>query len=400
MSESVSTREPPLSGGRTNVVFFQRASESFGGGSKMLLRLINGIDKERFDVTVLSQFEDELCRRLDPNEATVTVVPYRGSLDVYNKQLVTQPIHKKLASVGRLLQFNVEARAVLSDAEVIWCDCLRSVLTIAPYRLSSTPVIWNIGLGYESTGVRRVLNAAALTVADHVFIESEQQARQIFTERQYRHNREKFTMFHKGIDTAEFSPGSSDAESEELLHVGTAASITPRKGHEYFIDAASRILADRNDVRFSIAGDTPSQEDREYERMLNRRIETEGIDDRVRFRGWIEDMPAYLDELDVFVLPSLNEGIPGAVREALAMEVPVVATDVGGTTDVVIDGGTGYLVEPEDSEQLAVAIQRLLDDPEKRERMGTAGRERIIGEFSIEHYVRKYEEFLSQVARN
>nr|WP_303650380.1 glycosyltransferase [Halalkalicoccus sp. NIPERK01] len=364
----------------------------------MLLRLIRDIDKERFDVTVLSQFEDELCRRLDLEEATVTIVPYRGALDVYDKGLLRHPIHKKFASLGRLLQFNIEARETLSDADVIWCDCLRSVLTIAPYgTISPTPVILNIGLGYESTGIRRALNTAALTVADHVFIESDHQARRLFTERQYRNNREKFTIFHKGIDTSEFCPKESASKDDEL-HVGTAATITPRKGHEYFVEAASRILKERDYVRFSIAGDVTSEGDREYERMLKQRIEREGIGDRVQFRGWIDDMPAYLNELDVFVLSSLNEGIPGAVREALAMEVPVVATDVGGTADVVIDGETGYLVESEDSEQLATAIERLLEDRERRERFGKAGRKRIVDEFSIEQYVNRYEEFLSRVA--
>jgi glycosyltransferase involved in cell wall biosynthesis len=397
MNESFTTQKTSPGRDRTNVVFFQTASESFGGGSKMLLRLIKDLDKDHFEITVLSQFEDELCRRLNPQDAEVTVIPYRGALDVYEKQLLTQPIHKKIASVGRLLQFNVEARNTLSDADVIWCDCLRSVLTIAPHKLlSSTPVIWNIGLGYESSGVRRILNSIGLKAADHVFIESKQQAQSVFTDRQYDSNRQKFTIFHKGIDTSKFTPRDRSSD-EKLLHVGTAASITPRKGHEYFIDAASRLLTNHDDVQFSIAGDVTGPDDHKYKQELKARIEREEIGDRIQFHGWIEDMPTYLAELDVFVLPSLNEGIPGAVREALSAGVPVVATDVGGTADVVIDRKTGYLVEPKNSAELAAAIEPLLKDQDKRHRMGTAGREQIVEQFSIEQYIRKYEEFLSGV---
>ena len=392
------------SGGRgsrpLDVVFFYRASESFGGGSQMLLRLIEGLDPDRFDVTVLSQFEDDLCRRAEAAGVTVSIVPYRGTLDVYDRGLLSQPFYKKIASVGRLLQFNVEAREVLSSADVIWCDCLRSLLTISPYSVRpSTPVIWNIGLGYKSTGTRRHLNRVALTVADHVFIESDEQARRIFTEKQYRNNRGQFTIFHKGIDTERFSPRVSNGGSDSGdLTVGTAASITPRKGHEYLVDAASRLLERRDDVRFMIAGEVANESDREYEQALKRRIERAGIKDRIQFLGWVEDMPTYLDSLDVFVLPSLNEGIPGAVREALSMAVPVVATDVGGTAEVVVDGETGYLVQPEDGEQLAEAIELLLDDRDRRERMGAAGREWIVEEFSVEQYVEKYEAFLSRIA--
>ncbi len=110
-------------------------------------------------------------------------------------------------------------------------------------------------------------------------------------------------------------------------------------------------------------------------------------------------MPGYLNSLDVFVLPSLNEGIPGAVREALAMEVPVIATDVGGTSEAVVDGTTGYLVPVEDAEQIAWKVIQLLNDQSERRELGKQGRIHIIENFSIESYVRDYEKFLTQASR-
>lgn len=382
----------PTTQSTVDVCFVQRASPSFGGGSQMLWRLLDGLDEDRFDVTLLSQFEDEVCRRAaDTDHVSVEIVPYRGSLDAYDKRVLSQPPHRLVESGVRVLQFDLEARDALLSADVVWCDCLRSVLTIAPVAtVSSAPVVWNIGLGYESTGLRRYLNEAALRVADRVFIESRQQAREVFTEGQYAAHRDAFVSFHKGIDTDEYAP-SGDRSRGDTLRVGTAALLTPRKGIEHFVDAAATIAARRDDVSFAVAGDTVRESDRSYRRALEQRVEDAGLADRFEFLGWVEDMPDYYDSLDVFVLPSSNEGIPGAVREAMATEVPTVATAVGGTPDVIDHGETGLLVEPEDADALAGAIERLLDDPGARDRLGRAGRERIVRRFSLEQYVQRYE---------
>lgn len=385
--------------GETAIVFFRMASDSFGGGSKMLYRLLSDLDTERFDITVLSQCEDELSRRVRSEGIRVEIIPYRGVLDTYDEGLFDLSPPMKIAAVARLIQFNIEARETLTNADVVWCDCLRSVLTITPYILNPrTPAIWNIGLGHGSDGTRKYLNDFALMIANHVFIESESQAERVFTTNQYKQHKDKFTVFHKGIDTSTFAPRQTSSQSNTEFKVGTAASLTPRKGLEYLIDAAARVLKHHDDVSFHIAGETTNDADEEYVEALQQQVREHGIEDSVEFHGWVNDMPTYLGELDVFVLPSLNEGIPGAVREALAMERAVIATDVGGTDEAVINGETGLLVPPEDPDALADALRRLLDDTDKRERLGQNGRDHIVEEFSVDSYIENYETFLTDLA--
>jgi glycosyltransferase involved in cell wall biosynthesis len=299
----------------------------------------------------------------------------------------------------RIGQFNLEARRLLRDADVVWCKNLRALLTLAPYSLiSKTPIIWNIGLGLESDGKVCYLNALALRLADKVFIESRTQAKSIFTAEQYRRYEGKFTVFHKGIDIERFSPDTVKSEHHSALRVGTAASLTPRKGLEYFIEAADEIGAIiDSDVEFLIAGEPSTAEDHEYARSLREHVRRAELEDSVQFLGWVEEMPKYLNSLDVFVLPSLNEGIPGAVREALAMEVPVVATAVGGTADAVLDDETGLLVPSKDSTALADAVTTLLTSPDERHRMGKNGRQHVVSEFSTQGYVERYEKFLHRL---
>lgn len=381
-------------GDQIRVLFFHVGSDVFGGGSKMLLRLLKSLDKDLFEPVLLSNTIDELSKRARDCGIKVNIVPFRGALDTYNRQLLSNSY--LLPSAGfRILQFNSKVYSHLRGADILWCKNLRAVLTLLPYlSLTRTPTVWNIGLGLESSGKVKYLNSVALRVVDHIFIESKEQANRIFTPRQYNRYVGKFTIFHKGIDTNRFDPKRFEEDQErDCFRIGTAASFTPRKGLEYLIDALPMVLEETKNVKLSIAGDAP-EGNKKYEQSLKERIQMHNIDDHVEFLGWVEDMPAYLSRLDVLVHPSLNEGIPGVVREALAMETPVVATDVGGTSDVVINGKTGLLVNPEDSTAIKNAINYLLEHPEVARQMGANGRIHIADSFSLNSYVDKYERFL------
>jgi glycosyltransferase involved in cell wall biosynthesis len=119
----------------------------------------------------------------------------------------------------------------------------------------------------------------------------------------------------------------------------------------------------------------------------------------VTFTGVRADVPKILAALDLFVLPSLWEGMPNAVLEAMAAGLPVVATAVGGTPEVVMDGVTGLLVPPQDPSALAQAIERLLRDPDLRRTMGRAGRRRVEQHFDVRETVRQVEDLYETLLR-
>jgi glycosyltransferase involved in cell wall biosynthesis len=159
----------------------------------------------------------------------------------------------------------------------------------------------------------------------------------------------------------------------------TAARLTRQKGIEYLLQAASQVQG----ADFVIAGDGPERGE------LEAQAGALGVADRAIFAGHRADMPELLSECDLFVLPSLFEGLPLAVLEAMAAGKPVVATDVGGTAEAVLNGETGLIVPPRDAGALAMAIRRVLDKPEWATAMGAAGRERARCEFSAETMVRR-----------
>ena len=381
------------------VAFFHIGSGTFTGGSKMLLKLLRSFSDSTIEPILISQVDDELCMRARDAGISVEIVPFRGVLDSYNRRLLTTSPRILIPSAVRILQFNREIYTHIRDVDAVWCQNIRAILTLLPYiSLSTTPIIWNIGLGLKSEGKMKHLNSLALSASDYVFIESETQAARVFTDSQLAKHRDKFTIFRKGIDVERFRADRDHPPlTESPYTIGTAAALTPRKGIDYLLESAAELLETRDDIQVYIAGEPTDADGDEYVSQLRNQVSAAGIEDSVTFHGWIDDMPAFLETVDIFVLPSHNEGIPGVVRESLAMELPVIATDVGGTKDVVKHEETGLLVPPADSDAITDALKTMLGNKTDAREMGRRGRELIVEEFSMQSYVDNYRDFLLEV---
>src|SRR5262249_23568641 len=147
----------------------------------------------------------------------------------------------------------------------------------------------------------------------------------------------------------------------------SAGRLSPEKGFGDLIDAARLIGSANPEVRFAIFGEGRLRAD------LEQRIAAAGVQEKFILPGFRDDLDRLLPGADVFVLPSYTEGLPNVILEASAASVPVVATAVGGTPEVVRHGETGYLVPPRRPEMLAEHIGILLRDESLRRRMGQAG---------------------------
>jgi glycosyltransferase involved in cell wall biosynthesis len=168
----------------------------------------------------------------------------------------------------------------------------------------------------------------------------------------------------------------------------TLARLDRQKGHCYLLEAAALVP----EAVFVLAGEGPERP------ALEAQAKALGLDDRVMFLGFRDDVCDLLASCDLFVLPSLFEGLPLSVLEAMAAGKPVVATAIGGTDEAVVRGETGLLVPPAAPSALAEAIRTILSDPVLSRRFGTAGRARVQQAFSAETMVRRitaiYDELL------
>lgn len=159
--------------------------------------------------------------------------------------------------------------------------------------------------------------------------------------------------------------------------VGTVARLAPQKGIIHFLKAAAMLARDYQ-VNFLVVGDGPLRQQLQAEAI------SLGLANRVVFAGERRDVPAILPVFDVFVLPSLTEGFPLTILEALAAGRPVVATRVGGIPEIIKDNHTGLLVRPGEPAELALAIARLLRDRQEALAMGRAGQKYVCETFSAE----------------
>jgi glycosyltransferase involved in cell wall biosynthesis len=134
-----------------------------------------------------------------------------------------------------------------------------------------------------------------------------------------------------------------------------------------------------------------------FKKELEEAIIKKGLSNNVTFTGWRKDALSVLSVMDIFVLPSLREGVPKSILEAMALGKPVVATDVGGIAETVIDGETGFVVKPMDAGGLAKAILMLAKDKELRTRFGEKAREIAFRNYSIQEHIAKLEQFYMDI---
>lgn len=202
----------------------------------------------------------------------------------------------------------------------------------------------------------------------------------------------KMVVIPSGVDTDRFRPSEGqEAKSDLGLDparpvVGIVTRMRVRKGVEEFLRALALARDRRPDLQGVVVGEV------ELDADLRRLVEELGLGDRLWLLGARRDMPEVLRAFDVFVLASHDEGMSNAILEAMATGLPVVATDVGGTGEVVRDGQTGTLVPARDPVALAQAVGDLLADPDRRAALGRAGRAVVVENFSARTMVRQMEE--------
>jgi len=211
-------------------------------------------------------------------------------------------------------------------------------------------------------------------------------------------SRHKIVTIRSGIDFSRFDAPADRAQIRQQLGiapgqpvVGAVGHMRPAKGYPYLLDALALLRRRFPDLRLLAAGGGELFGD------IAHRARQLGVDDCCLLLGHREDVPQLLRAMDVFAQASLWEGIPRAVQEAMCVGLPVVATDVNGTSEVVEHGVTGLLVPPGDAPALAQGIGDLLAEPGAAARMGQAARRRISSEFSIERTVQKTEALYLQL---
>lgn len=384
-------------------VYFSHSSQ-LTGGSNTLYQLIQGLDKDKFYPILLSQKHDALTKKLEECGIETKIIEFPHILDVYNKSILQYSLVKKIQSLIAIIKYNIQIASLVRKEKIdlIWTNNLRALLTASiTAKLLGIPIIWNVWLGEKSEGYFKLLNSIGLALSNRVVTEYKNQKHDLFSGGQIRKYNDKFRTVYTSLpdkfkDFDSYDSRKKFGLSNKEFVIGTVASIIPRKGHIYILEAVREIKKHSKNIKYLIAGDIPSNHYKDHYERLKKSVKENELEENVHFLGFRDDIPEVLSCLDLLVLTSSNEGVPVAIKEAMAMAKPVVATSVGGISEAIVNGETGILIPPADVNALTSAIKFIMENPEKAREMGLNAKKRVEELFSSESYIKNYEAVLSE----
>ncbi len=407
-------REPP---DRMKNILILDTGKEWGGGTNSLLELLKRIDRVKYNLTALFYHN---CDH-----------PVKGGTDIKTEikklgvdfllldrrgQPLTSKILKELVRV--LLFFNTRVRKLLVfriDYLFRIRDDSKKITEILKER-NITLLYMNNQPSSNLEGIIAARNAGIMSLV-HSRIEADlnpfevnavnnwltkmvcvsEGVKRSFIEQGI--NGSKCSVVHNGIDVELKALSPADGirrefgiKKEEVL-IGAVGSLMKRKRFNDLIKAVAYLRDSKGlgNIKCLIIGEGPERA------SLQKEIEREHLSDRIILAGFRSDAISYINALDIFILPSEREGFPRVILEAMLMEKPVIACDIAGPSEVVIDGETGFLVPSGDIKRLAGAVFNLITSDTLRKDMGKKSRQDVVEKYTIDHYVSGVEKVLEEV---
>ena len=378
------------------------------GNTRYIIAILQYIDRSRFEPILAVPKEDEAISAVKELGVQYYVLPPPPSLQMFGGNILRQNIMAKLRTGLSLLNYNINTfRKFIREKMIsmVQCHNIRSLLTVGlATRLEGIPCLWYIKGGELE---HPVLNNFGLYVASNILFQSSLMKKQYHTYLVQIFNR-KINILRNGLDLKNiYSVNNHNLQSLRLelnickkdinfIYIG---ALYPKKGCSLLIDAFHKVVKNIPKAKLYIVGDHGTIEYQPYAESLIPKVKQYGISERVIFTGYRTDVLAILSLMSVFVLPSLTEGMPRSLMEAMALGKPVIATKVGGIPELVRSGETGVLVEPGDSNELAQTMLYLTRDAAMRKTMGNAGKNLIFKHYSVEQNIQSLMKLYDEILR-
>lgn len=348
-----------------------------GGAESKVLELVRYLDKTQYEITVCSFLsEGELKNKFEALGIRVVVISRRSQFDFFIIPKLIRLIKEHHFQIVQTLLFYTD-----------FIGTLTARFAGVPHTISWETISHHHTF-YHSWH-RIIAYRLAMKCVNRIVVVSNDVKDSLIHLRNI--SRKKIITIHYGVDLSKFKQPSVKSIRNLLKlnsHdpvIGVVARLDRIKGHHYLIQALPHIVKKYQKMVCLFIGDGEIKND------LKIQCQKLGLEDHVTFLGFRDDIPEILSILDLFVLPSLSEGFPNVILEAMASSVPVVASSVGGIPEVLIHNKTGKLVKPGDSKGLARAMLEILDNRKLKNKFVNRGQQFVKKEFSLGKQVGEFE---------
>ncbi|HEY3931402.1 MAG TPA: glycosyltransferase [Verrucomicrobiae bacterium] len=361
------------------------------GASRMLLRWVKSMDRRRFETIVVLPEDGPLKKLLEAEKVDVILHP--------RLSVITRPVFRSWRIILFLLNYPVSVfffwrLTRQRRIDLVYTNTGVMVSPALAAWLARVPHVWHIRESFQEFQNFWPLFSWFITHFSFVVIAVSNPIANQFR------SLNNIVVIHDGFSPEEFLVPKENlrAEFQTRYHlaghfvVGCVGRIKlVRKGQEFLVRATALLKQRGLSIKALIVGVTFPGNESHLEQIRRMVIEL-GIEDNVVFTGELPDTRAAYAAMDVLALTSAQpEPFGNVVMEAMGMGLPVIATNIGGSLDQVVDGATGFLIPPANPEALAEAIEKLMKNPELRQRMGIAAVERLHKNFSLAEMTQKIE---------
>ncbi len=384
---------------KVNILYVNHTGE-IGGAEVSLLLLLRNLNRALYQPVVVCPLKGSLAKELAEISVTFQEIDFHQVRRTLNPVRLLIAIFFFFRHMIRIFQI-VRSKNI----KLVHANSLKSaIISGIGARLDNVPLVWHVRDFLPVGFFRQLFTRLAYLLATKVIVNSKAVG-EIFRFLQKDPN-EKVKIIYNCIDPDLYNPDVDGNDLRRELNIGTNIALIgfigrvhPEKGIEYLIRAVREVIKIVPEVRLLIVGDTALGKEEYQKRMRDLSAEL-GLADRILFLGYRKEVVKIMAALDILVLPSLREPFGLVSLEAMAMKKPVIATNTGGSPEVIIDGKTGLLVAPRDSCAISSAIIKLLKDKELARRMGATGRKRVMNFFSPESTISSVQEMYDKILKN
>jgi len=370
-----------------NITIFETYTDVVHGNSKNIHLLGSGMHSRGHNVSYILSNDGKLSKFLSDKGHNVKIAKYPDNLNIFGRKILNQNFFKIFLG---LLKFNIrvykEFKKIKPD--IVHCTSTRSILSCAfASMFYGSKLIWVVQMEHSN----KLLDLMATLLSSRIiFI-----ARSLFNKKSLilrKLMKKKSVEIPIGIDL--------DADSQKTIYPGIkerglnlicVASLVPNKGIHLLVDAMRDLINKKHNVRCTFVGQKVSEHE-EYLKDIKKQINENKLTNRIIFHGWTSDVKTLLLENDIFILPSISEGLSRAILEAMYVGMPIIAYDTGALSEIV-DENVGNLMKKDDINSISNAVEVYLNNENLIKIHGQEARKRVESKYTLEKYLEDMNQF-------